>query len=168
MISGSGTFRIEYHLLHIGGPYHGEYVYQPGESSIVAPQPDGGAFIKACTALGNVKLSWRCAPDGDELPLAPDLWEDIAQVVVTPVDGQLMIRNIAEGGDSTDNIALSPSAPHVIRVAGRGRDAAWEATVSGEPVEEFLVDLWLAAPEDAAEVVKQTSRMIPAAEQMDP
>lgn len=156
--SGSLVQLADYSMIAIDSPENPE----PSEESIlfanglVRANPSGGALIATGCYMGPVHVVWATGDRPAEAQL--DEWEDVVQVRLRPHHGELVIRGFMESGDdgNSPNLALAPEAPHMLRCSSRGRDRDVGAATE-TATEEFLIEVWLAAPDDTDAVLKLSS-----------
>ncbi|TFC86381.1 hypothetical protein [Cryobacterium sp. TMT4-31] len=114
-----------------------------GLTGLVAEEPLGpGVQLVTGVAAGPVTITLN------SLPAAPARletgWEDIAEFSVEVRDGPLQLLGHFDAPEaSAPRLDEQGAGTYRIRVYGRGRDTAYDATVS-EPTEEYIIISWLA------------------------
>lgn len=127
-----------------------------GLTGLVAEEPLGpGVQLVTGVAAGPVTITL------DSLPAAPARpetgWEDIAEFSVEVQDGPLQLLGHFDTPEaSAPRLDEQGAGTYRIRVYGRGRDTAYDATVS-EPTEDYLIISWL-APAAAPEAIAAASK----------
>jgi len=127
-----------------------------GLTGLVTEEPLGpGAQLVTGVASGPVTITL------DSFPAAPAHletgWEDIAEFSVEVQDGPLQLVGHFDAPEaSAPRLDEQGPGTYRIRVYGRGRDSAYDATVS-EPTEDYLIISWL-APAAAHQTIAAASK----------
>lgn len=157
MSTGAIVQQADYGAFMIDNPDAlGDAVGPDWSNGLAFADPHGGAWIATGIYQGAVRVSWST---GEPAETTFDDWEDVVQVVVSPVEGILTIRGFMESGEdgNSPNLVLDPCAQHVLRCSARGRDVEPGGVADQPPFEEYHVDLWLRRAGDDDAVLKMTS-----------
>ncbi|MFF4061348.1 hypothetical protein ACFYZ8_35700 [Streptomyces sp. NPDC001668] len=107
-----------------------------------------GAFVLTGINTGYVSVETRVVEGPPDLET--DDWEEVIEASVHAPAGDLKVESLERGPDTQSVQFLSPSGPawYRLRVHARGREIHRDG-VRMEPVEDYLLIVWPAPPEDA-------------------
>ncbi len=115
-----------------------------GNSLVAAGQ--GHLAVVTGTHTGKIRLT----VDASDIapPLDLEAWDVIVDISHYSTNGETTLLEWGGGAVSAEFIILSLAGKgwYRVRVAARGRDAAMDATVLGEPIEEHAITVWPALP----------------------
>ncbi|XVQ11203.1 hypothetical protein ACQP1W_01120 [Spirillospora sp. CA-255316] len=150
---------VTYHQFHLAEEGEDPPSILPGEptNGLITPSSAScGAIVHTGIAGGRVAVSVELHDAAPPVG-APswEHWEEIAEVTVESETGQLTVACLMADSPALPLLSPSGAGSYRVRVHARGRDIAYDATVIGRIIEDYLIQIWPASP--AAETIhKQT------------
>lgn len=118
-----------------------------------------GALIATGVDYGPVRVQTAISSQPPPVADDQDEWEEIIEVTVQAPTGRLRAHSLEDSEfPELPVLSTAGSGAYRVRVHARGRADA-PTTAEGDPVEDYLLQVWPAGPEEGTAVLRSSERI---------
>ena len=153
-ITWHGPVNVSYHqLLLVDGKIDASHPTRI-PNGLVASWPDA-TVIRTGIHTGAISVVLQLHSSPPAIDLQHD-WDEIADISMESTTGSLgMTRLMSDPPQDLGNLAWQGPGHYRLRVYTRGRDTNIDGVANGEPVEDYLLQIWSAPP--SADIIHKQS-----------